>query len=123
MDSLRRHNDLMGAASEIIWVQSHIQDEKKRTSNTTMLTRACRLQKENIKECTIEGDKCHWIHEGNYSADGAAKNTQGMKMTQSAGEIARGESGYILHVPSRTDKRNIVEVAQGALEVNFIGQT
>ena len=113
IDSLRRHRELMGAETEMIWVQSHIQDEKKRTSNRSMLTCACRLQTGNIEECTIEGDKYHWIHEGNDSADEAAKSTQDMEITQSAGEIARGESGYILYLPSRTDNENIVEVAQG----------
>ena len=36
-----------------------------------------------------------------------------MEITQSAGEIARGESGYILYLPSGTDNENNVEVAQG----------
>ena len=96
IDSMRKHRELMGAETEMAWVQSHIQDETKRTSNKSTLTCACRAKTGNIDECTMEGDEYHWIHEGGDKADEAAKSTEDMGLIQTIGEIARGESEYIL---------------------------
>ena len=100
--------------TEMTWVQSHIQDEKKRISNRSKLTCACRLRSGNIEECTREGEEFHWIHEGNDKADEAAKSTKNKEIDQSIGEIARGEEGYVLYQTRNTPgNKQGAELAQG----------
>ena len=77
------------------WIQSHVQDDAKRTRATTTIQSACR-EASGREECTGEGEDHHWLHEGNDRADELANKTKEMDRLGDAVEAVRGEEDYIL---------------------------
>ena len=103
---LRRERMYVGSTTKMTWIQSHVQDEKKRTSTSSLLTCACRQASGNLEECTKPKEKCHWLHEGNDEADRLAKQAKGLEEITDMSELMRGEEEYVLYSGK--------EVAQGA---------
>ena len=95
IDSLRDQRDRRGAETVMHWIQSHVQDETKRTRVTSMIQCACR-EASGREECTKEGEDHHWLHEGNDRADELANKTREMGMPDDAIEAVRGEEEFIL---------------------------
>ena len=77
IDSLRDQRNRGGAETVMHWIQSHVQDETKRTRVTTMIQCACR-EASGREECTEEGEDHHWLHNGNNRADELANKTKEM---------------------------------------------
>ena len=77
------------------WIQSHVQDETKRTRVTTMIQCACR-EASGKEECTEEGEDHHWLHKGNNRAGELANKPREMDMLDDAIEDVRGEEEFIL---------------------------
>ena len=65
--TMRRSNTSMH------WIQSHVQDENKRKSIGSKVMCACRKASGDVEECTVTGDRHHWMHKGNNQADRLAK--------------------------------------------------
>ena len=95
IDSLRDQRNRGGAETVMHWIQSHVQDETKRTRVTSMIQCACR-EASGREECTEEGEDHHWLHEGNDRADELANRTRGMDLPDGAIEAVRGEEEFIL---------------------------
>jgi hypothetical protein len=95
IDSLREQRDKGGAVTIMHWMQSHVQDDAKRTRATTTIQCACR-EASGREECTGEGEDHHWLHEGNDRADELANKTKEMDRLGDAVEAVRGEEDYIL---------------------------
>ena len=95
IDSLRDQRNRGGAETVMHWIQSHVQDETKRTRVTSMIQCACR-EASGREECTEEGEDHHWLHEGNDRADELANRTRGMDLPDGAIEAVRGEEDFIL---------------------------
>ena len=102
---IRRERMYLGSKTSMNWIQSHVQDEKKRTSTSSMITCACRHASGNLEECTRPGDRCHWLHEGNDEADRLAKEAKGLSEIVDVSELMKGEEEYVLYTGR--------EVAQG----------
>ena len=102
---IRRERMYLGSKTNMNWIQSHVQDEKKRTSTSSMITCACRKASGNMEECTRPTDRCHWLHEGNDEADRLAKGAKGLSEIEDMSELMKGEEEYVLYTGR--------EVAQG----------
>ena len=53
--------------------------------------RACRAASGCESECTVPGDKCHWMHEGNDDADRLAKLSKDVCEITDPTELLRDE--------------------------------
>ena len=73
IDRVGRHTHDKGSSTEINWIQSHVQDESKRTNTSSKIQCACKAASGAEEECTKPGDSCHWLHGGNDGADRLAK--------------------------------------------------
>ena len=89
IDRLRRDRARKGSSTVMNWIQSHVQDKTKRVSTSSNIECACRAASGDSK-CTMPGDECHWLHEGNDEADRLAKLSKDMS------EITSAQSGLAL---------------------------
>ena len=64
IDRLRRDRARKGSSTVMNWIQSHVQDEAKRVSTSSNIECACRAASGCESECTVPGEECHWMHEG-----------------------------------------------------------
>jgi hypothetical protein len=106
IDRLRRDRTRKGSSTVMNWIQSHVQDEAMRVSTSSNIECACRAASGCESECTVPGDECHWMHEGNDEADRLAKLLKDMCEITDPTELLKGEEGYVLGCRS--------EVAQGS---------
>jgi ribonuclease HI len=101
---LADHRKGTGKQAQIRWVHSHVDDEARRT-DVARAKYQCACGKQG--ECTVPGERGHWIHEGNERADGLAE--QGSTRPKPGAERTRaGELRFIIH-----SANNPANMAQG----------
>jgi ribonuclease HI/exonuclease III len=101
---LADHRKGTGKQAQMRWVHSHVDDEARRT-DVTRAKYQCACGKQG--ECTVPGERGHWIHEGNERADGLAE--RGSTRPKPGAERTRaGELRFIIHSAS-----NPTNMAQG----------
>jgi ribonuclease HI len=106
IDGLRRERADKGSSTVMNWIQSHVQDEGKRTSTSSNMLCACRKASGNQEECTRPTEAHHWLHEGNDEADRLAKLSKDLEPITDLTELLKGEEAYVLGTGN--------EIAQGA---------
>ena len=94
--SIVQERTMRGSRTCMHWIQSHVQDEKKRKSTGSKVMCACRKASGCENECTIPGSVHHWMHEGNDKADRLAKQSKGMSEVSGMTELLKGEEAYVL---------------------------
>ena len=57
---------------------------------------ACRKASRDAEECTVPGNRHHWVHEENDEADRLAKQSKDMDAIQGMTELLKGEEAYVL---------------------------
>ena len=88
-------------------------------STSSNIECACRAASGCRSECTVPGDKCHWMHEGNGKADRLLKPLKDMCETTDPTELFRGEDGYVFRVHGCGSTRQLqaVDSGEGSREV------
>jgi hypothetical protein len=95
IDRLRRDRKRKGSSTVMNWIQLHVQDKATRVNTSSNVECACRAASGCELECTVPGDRCHWMHEGNDEADRLAKLSKDMCEIIDLTELLKGEEAYV----------------------------